>query len=411
MLPKALIVLAILVVGFFGLGFLSMKLGIKPPGGFPQPPNFPNHTQQGSTPGNCLDKKDARLGTSPLALDNLEFITPLGRMSDAHVTPTDHQYWSPKNVVFGMDNTRLPAIYDIYSPADGVITQLERHTEIFAENQTNVPKIDDWRIIIYHSCSLYSIYIHIDKLTDEIFKASGAPKIAEKGNKSYPVNIPVKEGQLIGKLAAHPFDFSVHDQNVTLPGLLNARLYENEYWKIHTVDPFDYFKEPVRSQLLNRVVRTAPPKGGKIDYDIEGKLVGNWFKVGYDPKNISGRFWDAELTIAYNNFDPSRIFISMGDWNGRSGQFAIKGNSPDPKDIGIGQTVKYQLVGFRYQDAQSKEWRENNYTPEVKLVEGQTIGTLLLKLSDKNTLQLETFPQKSPSEVSDFTSKAQTYER
>ncbi len=47
-----------------------------------------------------------------------------------------------------------------------------------------------------------------------------------------------------------------------------------------TVDTFDYFDEPVKSQLLAKSLRIALPVGGKIDYDIDGKLIGNWFREG-----------------------------------------------------------------------------------------------------------------------------------
>lgn len=403
MLPKILIIIIIAVLGFFGLRFLSTKLEIKPHGGL---------SQQGSGPRNCLDKKDAKLGVSPLSADDLSFITPLGRMGDSHVTPTDHQYWIPKNAVFVSDNTKLPTIYEIYAPADGVITQLERHTEIPSDNP-NVPKIDDWRIIIYHSCSLYSIFIHVDKLTDEIFKASGAPEIAEKGNKSYPANIEVKEGQVIGKLSAHSFDFSVHDNNVVLKGLSNQKRYEGEFWKIHTVDPFDYFKEPIRSQLTAKVVRSIPPLGGKIDYDIEGKLVGNWFRKGDDSfKKHEGRFWDGELSIAYDEYDPSRIFISTGNFNGRAGQFAVKGNSPDPGDAGVGQLVKYELVNHTYVNGGGNNWDQRAYASGVKLAESSEIrGVVLFQLIDNKTLKVEFFPDKTSSQNLEFDSSAQIYER
>jgi len=402
-LPKALIILLILVGGFFGLGLLSMKLGIKPP-------NFPSHSQQGSGPSNCVDKKDAKLGVAPISVDNLAFIIPLGKMTDSHVTPTDHQYWTPKNVVFSNDNTSLPLIYDIFAPADGIITQLERHTYIPSDNP-NVPKIDDWRIIIYHSCSLYSIFIHVDKLTEEIFKASGAPQTAQKGNKSYSVNIPVKEGQIIGKLSAHPFDFSVHDSQVTLKGLINPSRYEGEFWKIHTVDPFDYFKEGIKDKIIAKTPRSIKPIGGKIDYDIAGKLVGNWFRKGDDSfKKHEGRFWDGELTLAYDAFDPTQIIISTGNFNGKAGQFAALENSPDPKDVGVGQLIKYELVKYTYVDGSGKRWDQKTYSSNIKLkAEPNVLGVALFQLTDSKSLKVEFFPGKLATEA--FTSKSQIYER
>lgn len=403
MLPKILI---IAVLGFLGLGFVSMKLGINPPFGIPkpQPPDyFQNQLSQ-----KC--KEHPTFSVSPLKPDYLGLITPLGRMSDSHVTPTDHQYWAPKSVKRGVDYTTLPAIYDIYSPADGTIVSAENHTQVYTDG--NAPKINDWRLVINHSCGVSTIYIHIDKLSDEISSKLGNKRDSHNGTTNYEANIIVKQGQLLGKLAEHPFDFSVHDQNVILPGLINPKRYENEYWKIHTVDPFDYFSESVRSQLLAKVVRSIEPRGGKIDYDIEGKLVGNWFREGYDPKNIDGRFWDAEMTIAYNVFDPSKVFISTGNFNGRSGQFAVLDNIPDPKDVGIGQLVKYQLVSFSYVDANGKSWSEDRYTSQVTLIVGRQVeGTILYQLQDKDTLKVESFVGKKATEVSGFDSRAQIYRR
>ncbi len=384
----------ILITAFKALEIYKQKAGNNH--GFPQ------------TMTKCNEQ--LKLAVSPLNLDDLGLITPLGRMSDSHVTPTDHQYWAPKSIKRGSDYTTFPAIYNVYSPAKGVIGEIENHTQVYSEG--NAPKINDWRLIINHDCGVYTIYIHIDKLTDEIYNKLGAKQDSRNGTTNYDANIPVTEGQIIGKLAEHPFDFSVHDQNVTLPGFLNPKRYENEYWKIHTVDPFDYFAEPVRSGLLTKVVREKEPRGGKIDYDVEGKLVGTWFRVGYDPKNIDGRFWDAQMTIAYNVFDPNSIFISIGNFNGRSRQFAVAGNTPDPKDLGIGQAVKYDVVSFSYVDKNGQSWNEDRYTPSVKLIPGNSIeGVILYKLEDKDTLKVEVFAGKKASEVSGFSSNSQIYKR
>ncbi len=373
-----LIIIGVLVVGFLVITVFKAKeiyqqktgnkLGFKS--------NF--------TGGNC--KEHPKFSVSPIKVEDLGLITPLGRMSDSHVTPTDHEYWAPKSVKRGDDYTKLPAIYDIYSPADGTIVQAENHTQVYTEG--NAPKINDWRLVINHNCGVSTIYIHIDKLSDEIQSKIGAKRDSRNGTTNYEANIPVKEGQIIGKLAEHPFDFSMHDQNITLPGL-NPKRYENEYWKIHTVDPFDYFADSIKSQLLTKVVRKVEPRGGKIDYDIPGKLVGTWFRVGYDPKNIDGRFWDAQMTIAYNVFDPSKVFISLGNFNGKAGQFAVAGNTPDPKDVGVGQLVKYEVVPFSYVDADGKAWNEDRYTPEVKLIPGKIpAGSITYKLKDKETLEV-----------------------
>ncbi len=308
------------------------------------------------------------------------------------------------------DFTNLPLVYNVYSPANGTIVSAENHTQVYVE--ANAPKINDWRLVINHKCGVSTIYIHLDKLSDEIASKLGRKMDSRNGTTNYEANIPVKEGQIIAKMAERSFDFSMHDQNITLSGLINPKQYENEYWKIHTVDPFDYFTDSIRNGLLSKVVRKKEPRGGKIDYDVEGKLVGNWFREGYNPKNIDGRFWDAQMTIAYNNFDPSKIFISIGNFNGQAKQFAVLGNSPDPKDVGIGQVVKYEVVSFSYVDSNGQRWGEERYTPEVKLVPSQQVeGVILYQLQDKDTLRVEVFAGKKASEISGFTSASQTYKR
>ena len=360
--------------------------------------------------GRAKCSEHPKFAVSPLNPQDLGFITHLGRMSDSHVTPTDHQYWAPKSAKYRSDYTNMTLVYNIYSPADGVISSVEEHT--FVPSDRNSPKIDDWRIIINHDCGVSTIYIHLDKLSDEISSKIGKQRGSQNGTINYEANIPVKKGQIISRQAERSFDFSMHDENVTLPGFVNPKRYENEFWKIHTVDPFDYFEDSIKQQLLTKVLRKAPPRGGKIDYDIEGKLVGTWFREGYDPRNINGRFWDAQLTIAYNNFDPSKIFVSTGNFNGSSKQFAVAGNVPDPKEVTVGQMVKYEVVSFSYVDAEGQSWNENRYTPEVKLIPAiQVEGVMLFKLQDKSTLKVETFPGKKASEVLDFTSKVQIYNR
>ena len=70
-----------------------------------------------------------------------------------------------------------------------------------------------------------------------------------------------RRGQVIGKAHyRYGLDFSVHDIGVILSGFVVPSHYTSP-WKIHTVDPFDYFAEPLRSQLLVKNARTAEPRG------------------------------------------------------------------------------------------------------------------------------------------------------
>ena len=89
--------------------------------------------------------------------------------------------------------------------------------------------------------------------------------------------IEIESGQLLGWIGAQTLDFGVYDYQVVLEGFVNPSTYDVELWKIHTIDPFPHFPEDVSKELLAKMLRTVEPRAGKIDHDIDGTLVGNWF--------------------------------------------------------------------------------------------------------------------------------------
>lgn len=175
--------------------------------------------------------------------------------------------------------------------------------------------------------------------------------------------VPVKGGQVIGKMGGgHGLDFAVVNTEVTLKGFVNLDQFNSrDPFKPHLVDPFDYMDEPLRSKLLALNARKVKPYGGKIDYDVDGRLVGNWYREntgGYAGFRGQLAYWGGHLTFAYHHIDPTKITVSLGDFDsderafrGQPRQFWVKGNAPDPAQISAprGATkssglVKYELV-------------------------------------------------------------------
>ncbi|MEK6837470.1 MAG: hypothetical protein AABX69_02360, partial [Nanoarchaeota archaeon] len=268
------------------------------------------------SPRGCEGSGTFMLGASPLALEDIEKIRPMGGLSSFHITPTDHQYWDTIGSDGRSEDTTNLERFKVYAPGDGLIVDIEHHT--------------DYRVVIEHSCIFYTIFIHVDKLSDKIMAAAGL-KEGEVGNHAWP-RIPVEEGEVIGTIGVGKLDFSVIDANVTLKGFVKPESYEGEPWKIHAVDTFDYYEEPLKSRLLDKNIRKVPPLGGKIDYDIDGRLVGTWFKENTNGYRGLGneQYWGSHLSIVYDAIDPSQVRISIGDFGGRQGQlqFGVKGNSP-----------------------------------------------------------------------------------
>ena len=348
----------------------------------------------------CVDLDRVTMNVSPIEIASLQLITPMGRVWNTHVTPTDHQYWSLKGGI-NKDYSLNNAIrVDLRSPADGIVTDIER----FKEN--------DYRMVIQHSCSFFSYYIHLAELSEKILNQVSFSDSDQ--HQFQRANVPVKQGEVIGKVTGK-FDFSVEDKKVTLTGFISPERYDGEPWKIHTVDPFDYFAEPIRTLLIEKTIRTEFPVGGKIDYDVQGRLVGNWFKLGTSYKPAQEDYWQNHLSIAYDHIDPSQIRISIGDFMGEPKQFGVIGNEPDPASVSVQSgLIKYELALYDYFIGNSNEYwdritAEKNLTS--KNLENKVQGVILIQMLEDSKIKVEVFSGKNSSQVLDFTEDAEIYDR
>lgn len=356
------------------------------------------------SPRGCEGTGPVMLGASPMALEDLEKIVPMGTMSTVHITPTDHQYWESVGYDGASEDDINTGKFKIYAPAEGHIVDIEAHEK-------------DYRVVIEHSCTFYTIFIHIDRLSDKIV-SSIKPSDGDIKTHVWP-RIHVKEGEIMGSIGTGKLDFSVVNADITLPGFVVPAHYEGEPWKIHTVDTFDYYEEPLKSQLLDKNIRRVPPLGGKIDYDIDVRLIGNWFKENTDGYRGmgSGNYWNSHLSIVYDVIDPSQVRISIGDFGGRQGQlqFGVTGNSPDPAEIDAADgVVKYELVAYEYYlEGTGRPWDRGKFASDVKSrnKNNDVRGVALLQLLPGRKLKAEFFPDKKAADVAGFTPSAMIYER
>ena len=366
-------------------------------------------------------------------LDGLGFIVPMGRMQSSHVTPTDHTYFKSNKITeiekqgeaaaAGGPLLAWDPVYDAYSPADGLLVEIG--TFPFRPAPAGYTgEVGDYRLVIWHSCTTFSIFIHTSSLSQEILDVTGEIKSGESWYATGNVEpVRLKAGQALGKIGTSGLDYSLHDTDVLLPGFLIPGRYDGEPWKVHTVDPFDYFTEPVRSSLLEKNLRTASPVGGKIDYDIDGRLVGNWFLDGtidYSGQVEGGfcdgakcNYWSGHLAIAYDHIDPEKIRISIGRDLGIDpekcrvclGVYAVAAGSPDPAGVSVATgMVKYQLVAREYVD-------RSGYRERTRALEDQPLGVLIIQMEDDRTIRMEVVPDKTVGQVQGFSEAALVYRR
>lgn len=331
-----------------------------------------------------------KLSVSPMRADDFSYIEPYGLMIGGHVTPIDHQYFSP-TIFHSPKDT-----YEVYAMADSKLVSIENHP---TRN----------RLIFSVSCTLFYYY---DLLT------SLEPGISDK---NLPIN--VKAGQLIGHIGGQTLDFAVWDTTKPLKGFIVPEHYTAEGWKLYTADPLDYYTDELKAQILSKYVRNVEPVSGKIDYDIDGKIIGNWFeqgKNGFAGESTDPRteYWKGHLSIVPNAYDPSAFIISVGylaDNEGSpSNQFSILRSAPDPSKIGIESgLVKYELRRWDDLKENGERWDHMSFAKNIKLVNEHSPveGCVLVQLIEIRKLKFETFLRQSCGGVNGFSPNSRIYER
>ena len=346
---------------------------------------------------------------------NTLLIEPEGKLHGSHVTPTDHAYfWHDQVPVWRQSGAAGPFVspYDVRAPASGIITQSEQFTfRPTPYGFTGV--VRDYPMDIWHSCSLSSILIHLGGLAPEILDVTGdIPEgsswfLQRSGNP-----VVVEAGQIIGKVGSVGFDYSLHDTDMVLTGFVDPSRYDREPWKVHTVDFYEYFEEPVRLQLLTMNPRTVAPLGGQIDYDIDGRLVRNGFldgTTGHGDGSTGSDYWSAHLSIAYDYIDPTQIRVPIGAPTGIGeeqcqvclGVYGVKNNGPNIGDITADAgLVIYKLVARERTDG-SRVLTHN--------VDSEVFGLFLVQMMDERTIKMEVIA--GAADVHAFSDAATIYHR
>lgn len=348
--------------------------------------------------GKQTGKGPVRLATFPMRAEDLSHIIPMGMMVHGHVVPSDHLSLQPA------DRNAPSDRYEVLAPADGFIVDIHRPG---AGNPDPGVRsyAGDYRIVIEHSGTFYSWFGLVDRLEPAILEVIGGELTTRA---PIGTRIAVKAGQVIGHTGgSHGLDFTVIDTDKTLRGFVNpAQFEQRDRWKPHVVDPFTYADEPLRAALLALNPRAAEPRGGRIDYDMDGTLAGNWYREGsggYAGLNRRMDYWVGHLAFAYHHIDPTKVVVSIGDFAGKPRQFAIKGNAPDPAQIGEKDgIVRYELV-----------WPEmGNSGQRYEGIDTSTVhGVVLAQVLPGRRLKVEVISAARAQEISGFSAAARIYER
>jgi len=383
------------------------------------------------TDGHCSGAGSVAIGP-PMPLDQVSFILPYGLVVGGHVTPVDHQYYNGL-----LANKSLRDTYDVIAPADGTLVSIQhRGSKVNTPPHTvDNPSSDEYRLTIVHTCSFITTLDLQTSLSNEL-KAK-LPKDFDP-MKGWNGEIKVKKGDLLGRIGGQTLDFFVWDLSKPLTGFINPDQYSKaEAWKVYTAPVSNYYDKSIKDEVIAKYVRTAAPIDGKIDYDIDGKLVGNWFlqgTYGY-AGNASGHagggnYWIGHLSVVPDFIDPSIFNLSIGNYgsykaptatdqdlgsvdNSGAAQFTTKANAPDPAKVDQSSgLVKYELVQKNYVLPNGQMWDNSSFAHGIKAVgSGPVKATVLVQLTGKRTLKFEVFRGKTADQVSTFDSSAKIYTR
>ena len=348
----------------------------------------------------CSGEGPGTLTNLPMGFKDFAIIIPYGLMVGDHVTPVDHQYYSP--TVFNSPRDKYP----VYAMADSRLVEVQpRDTERGRE----------YRMVFSVTCTFLYYYDLVTSLSPEI-------QSAYENRVSVGLDLEVKAGQLIGRIGGQTLDFAVWDTQTSLTGFINPDGYQRaEGWKIYTADPLNYVTQEIKDKMLSKYIRVVEPRSGKIDYDVDGRLIGTWFLEGTGgyggPSGTDSNYWKGHLSIVPEHIDPSAFIFSVGDYRGFPQQFSLPRSAKNPVEVSVASgLVKYALIGWQYLEGNTGRYWDRMSFPSafpLTLVNSgfPTQGCVLVQLVEDRRLKMEAFPNKVCSAAPAFTSAAKFYER
>jgi len=287
----------------------------------------------------------------PLEYEAYNEVIPLGHLDPPdHTFPTDHIYF----FLVSQSNS-----YDVVAPAGGNISMVMYSPYNYTENGENTT-YDDYAVYIRHNETFDSYFGHLSELADWIQNQVGELPEGDWVD----VNIPVKAGQILGKAKQRPgqycLDWGAVNWEITL-NFIHPKTYPLQ--TAHAVCPLDYLTDSLKEIAYQKVYRTAEPRGGKIDFDLPGKLSGNWFLEGGEP-NVWN--WSRHLAFVYDVYDPTQMVVAVGgDALSPLPVSVFNAVGPDPKNVSSENgKITYNLTD---------QYTYENYTLLVEFVGDEKI--------------------------------------
>jgi hypothetical protein len=241
-------------------------------------------------------------------------IEPLGHLAPPpHTFPTDHTYFQMNK---STDDT---SSFNIYAPGQIKVTTVVQTTLLNA-----TPPSTDYGIDFVPCSGILGRLGHVRNLGTDLAAALGPFTDCSTANGiqtcTKVVSISQEAGQVIGIQTGTTgsslvgMDFGLFDFNKPAQSFISPERRSD--YQNHIVCPYDYFAEPIRSNLEARfsrydgLPRTVVPLCGEANQDLPGTAQGNWYPKG-TPHTL-GRWEDNSLALVHDNVIPSTGIFSVG---------------------------------------------------------------------------------------------------
>src|SRR3989344_8862542 len=293
------ITIPLLIISFGAVGYFSLKKN----DGFPEKTNGVFATDSNAVKigkkfsnGKCEGSGKKLMTTSPMKTKDIQMILPYGTMVGGHVIPTSHQYLEPWDRTLGRDK------YEVRAAMDATLFSISRRAQNVESGEVRPEEFQLWFAI---SCTHFYYCDLMTSLSPDLRKIFDQEK--RQDDYAY-VNIQVKAGQVVGKIGAQTLDYGVWDTELPpAAGILVPEHYGWDGFRPYLADPLNYYDTELKKVVLSKYVRIAEPISGKVDYDIDGKLIGGWFLEGTGELTggTTQNYWVGHLAIAPEYLDPN----------------------------------------------------------------------------------------------------------
>jgi len=279
---------------------------------------------------------------SPVDVSKISFLLSLGWLQPiGHTIPTDHVYfWYTKD----SNNTPLP----VYAPGGGRIDKI-LNVPVLGINEVKVwiTMNDKFGYYLDHVVLNSSVKEGDILKAGQAFATTGLGNSIDLGAIDYTINVPF----------ANPMRYGLQT--------------------IHCGKPFQYFTEPLKTQLYSLVDREGTEKDGWVNVDVSGHLSGNWFLDGSTFYTDGPDGWDKELSFAFDIQHPSTVMVSIGGQIGLVGKWSLQQGAIAPADVSPANgKMAYQLWAVDPNPPHSADQR----------------GLMLVQMTDNTHIKVEVFP-------------------